>query len=109
MVTGVSGIRDAESPSLDEVLVIPFVLPMVTIAAAIRDFETMKAPHRAGSVRSEFPVLTGLDSMLSTEMLRSQFSTCTPFPELPDDIPTGYLLYSSSARVFALPYLPQQR
>lgn len=104
-----SGIRDAESPSLDEVIVIPFVLPMVTIAAAIRDFETMKAPHRAGSVRSEFPVLTGLDSMLSTEMLRSQFSTCTPFPELPDDIPTGHLLYSSSARVFALPYLPQQR
>lgn len=104
-----SGISDAESPSLDEVLIVPFVLPMVTIAAAIRDFETMKAPHRAGSVRSGFPVPTGLDSMLSTEMLRSQSSTCTLFPELPDDIPTAYLLYSSSARVFAFPYLPPQR
>lgn len=46
-----SGISDAESPSLDDVLIVPFVLSMLTITAAIRDFETMKAPRRAGSIR----------------------------------------------------------
>lgn len=44
-------LTDAESPSLDDVLIVPFVLSMLTITAAIRDFETMKAPHRAGSIR----------------------------------------------------------
>lgn len=38
-------------PSLDDVLIVPFVLSMLTITAAIRDFETMKAPRRAGSIR----------------------------------------------------------